>query len=90
MAHRSFLVNWSQLFFDNLYLQHKMAFSEKDNFLRVFNKFADIELLPDNFEKDLLGQVCIRNGPLKQAIQCLMEGLTRKIPAVNFLIHAYT
>jgi len=67
-----------------------MAFSEKDNFLRVFNKFADIELLPDNFEKDLLGQVCIRNGPLKQAIQCLMEGLTRKIPAVNFLSHVYT
>ena len=52
MAHRTFLVSWSQLFFDNLYQEDKMAFSEKDNFLRVFNKFADTELLPDRFEKD--------------------------------------
>jgi hypothetical protein len=67
-----------------------MAFSEKDNFLRVFNKFADTELLPDRFDKDKLDQLCIKNEALKQAIRCLMEGLTRKIPAINFLRHVYT
>lgn len=67
-----------------------MAFCEKNNFLRMFNKFADNELLPDRFEKDKLDQICIKNEALKQAIRCLMEGLTRKIPAINFLRYIYT
>jgi len=67
-----------------------MAFAEKDNFLRMFSEFADIGLLPESFEKDSLDQVCLKNGPLKRAIQCLFEGLTRKIPAIHFLRHIYT
>jgi hypothetical protein len=61
-AHRTFLVNFSHLFFDNLYQEDNMAFSDKDNFLRVFVKFADTELSPDKFERDKkLMHKCIKN-----------------------------
>ena len=67
-----------------------MAFSEKDNFLRVFAKFADIAVTPKDFEIDKVGQKSIKNKVLKEAICCLFEGLTRKIPAINFLRNVFT
>ena len=62
-----------------------MAYSENNIFLRIFLKFASSGISQDHFAKDSIGQVQFKSEALRQIIMCLFEGITRKIPAFNFL-----
>jgi len=57
LSHKSMLVNLPQFFFDNIYQDDRMAYSETNYFLRIFMKFASTGINSDRFTRDSIGQV---------------------------------
>ncbi len=85
LRHRTMLVNMGQFFFDSIHSEERLAFHENSYFLKFFVKFAKKEITKNKFERDHMGNIRIKDEALFQTIMCLFEGLTRKVPAFNFL-----
>ena len=90
LSHRTMLVNLTQFFFDNIYQDDRLAYAETNLFLRIFAKFAIASISTDKFYRDSIGQVQFTDKTLIQLIMCLFEGVTRKIPSLNYLRFIYT
>lgn len=84
------LVNLSQFFFDSMHTEERLTFSETSNFLRFFSRFAQKHMTAASFEEDTLKCKRIKDKVLKRTVMCLFEGLTRKIPAFNYLRFIYS
>ena len=84
LAHTTALVHFGQFFFDSIHTDERNAFSEKNNFLRFFYHFAKC-FSQNKFGKDELNNLCIKDQALKDTIISMFEGITRKLPAFNFL-----
>ncbi len=85
VAHSTALVNLGQFFWDSIHTEERLAFSENNNFIRFFSSFATQFIKKEHFYKDEMDNVKIRDNDLRETITCLFEGLTRKIPAFNYL-----
>lgn len=46
------LVNLSHLFLDNIHAEERLVFTETNNFLRFFTKFAASYITPDKFGRN--------------------------------------
>ncbi len=84
------LVNLSQYFFDSIHSEERLTFCETSNFLKFFSKFALKYINVSQFEEDTLKNKRIKDKVLKRTLMCLFEGLTRKIPAFNYLRFIYS
>ena len=62
-----------------------MAYHHTSNFLKFFSEFARVFITPDKFGRDWLGNVQIKDDALFRVIVCLFEGISRQIPAFNYL-----
>lgn len=51
----------------------------------MFRQFSFDHISQSDFELDEIGNRKYKNQNLKLVVQCLFEGLTRKIPAMNYL-----
>ena len=65
-----FLMNFSNLFYGNLYLEDKTALSKNSHFIETFNHFMQKE----NFKTDQSGNVVLRDHFSLQVIKILFEG----------------
>lgn len=83
------LVNLSQFLFDSVHSEERQAFNETNNFLRFFAQFAKQAITKEKLSRDPLNNLYISDTALKATINCLFEGLTRKIPAFNYLRFVY-
>lgn len=79
------LVNMGQFFWESMHTEERLAFKETNHFLKFFAEFAKKEILPSKFAKNSLGYTYIKDEVLEKTILCIFEGLTRKMPAFNFL-----
>ena len=84
--HTKFIMNFSNLFYGDLYLEDKNSLSKKNIFILTFQQFMKKEL----FQKDKAGNVVIVNKTTMNVIKVLFEGQSRKMSANNFLRHIYT
>lgn len=81
------LVNLSNLFYDNLYLEEiKGSPLQQSYFVLAFQHFVN----GLTFKKDEAGNVITQSISASKIIKILFEGQTRKIGANNFLRHIYT
>ena len=79
------IVNMAQFFFDSVHKEERMAFHQTSHFMQFFYEFTRVHLTKDKFGVDYLGNICITDEALLKVILCLFEGMTRKIPAFNYL-----
>ena len=80
-----FLLNFSNLFYGDLYLEDKMALSPNEDFLRAFIHY----MAKEKFKADQFNRVVFANSHALKVAKIIFEGYTRKLPANNFLRHIY-
>ena len=85
IQHTTMIVNMAQFFFDSVHKEERMAFHQTSHFMQFFYEFTRVHLTKDKFGVDYLGNICIADEALLKVILCLFEGMTRKIPAFNYL-----
>lgn len=85
IQHTTMIVNMAQFFFDSVHKEERMAFHQTSHFMQFFYEFTRVHLTTDKFGFDYLGNICIKDEALLKVILCLFEGMTRKIPAFNYL-----
>ena len=79
-------MNFSNLFYGNLYLEDKTSLSKNNIFVQMFQQFMKKE----TFKKDKAGNVVMTNSAALKVVKVLFEGQSRKMSANNFLRHIYT
>ena len=84
-SHTKFLMNFSNLFYGNLYVEDRNSLSKHNAFVQTFNKFMSHQ----QYKKDSAENVVIANPMSLKVIKILFEGQTRKMSANNFLRHIY-
>ena len=76
-----FLLNFSNLFYDNLYLEEKNALHKQSYFIEAFQNFVQ----SIQFKTNAIGNVVMTQAAANKVVKILFEGQTRKISANNFL-----
>ena len=81
-----FLMNFSNLFYDNLYLEEQNSLNKQSYFIEAFANFASTL----SFKKNAIGNVVMTSHAENKVVKVLFEGQTRKIAANNFLRYIFT
>ena len=79
------LVYMSQFFWDSMHSEERLAFKETNNFSKFFLEFSKKEITTEKFGKNHLGYLEIKDKTLERTLMCIFEGLSRKMPAFNYL-----
>ena len=83
--YQRFLINYSSLFFDSIYLDEKNSLQADSNFIRTFIQYSkDL-----SFELDESENIIFSDHTQYQIIKLLFEGQTRRMSSVNFLRSLY-
>jgi hypothetical protein len=90
IRHTNLLVNFSHLLLDNIHAEERMAFAETNNFLRFFTQFASSYITVEQFGKNEMNNIFIKDNALKKTLMCLFEGLTRKTHCFTYLRFVYS
>lgn len=89
-THSTLLVNLGQFFFDSIHTEDRLLYKETNNFLKFFKEFSKEHISADSFEKDPeMKTIRFKDKILEKTMMCMFEGLTRKIPAFNYLKFVY-
>ena len=65
-----FLMNFSNLFYDNLYLEEKNALNKQSYFIEAFQNFVSTI----NFKKNSIGNVVMTTPAENKVVKILFEG----------------
>jgi hypothetical protein len=76
-----FLLNFSSLFYDNIYLDESKQMGKNSYFIEAFYLFAQTL----TFKEDSAGNVVFSSPAMTKVVKVLFEGQTRKSSSINFL-----
>ncbi len=68
IIHCNLLVNMAHIFFDNVYQDQRYTFTQKSNFLSVFQEFAFKSIPKTKFSFDDIGNVVIVNSQVLKTV----------------------